>query len=535
MAPPPLSLDYWRGFFSGARASIFDAIDATIRVAAADHPDGLLARRDAIAERLYTALIVLPPAEASGLPAPGPPLQHQLLPAGARSVPSICSSDRAEAVTDEGSGGTTAAPRSDCDGPIVAEALRVKAALSNAQEKSEAELLELLARLRRLEFTVDAIMATEIGMAVKPLRKHSSKQIRQLVRSLIEGWEATVNEWMSNGGSIVGAAQPGVGAGRSMQQDRYMELMDLHQDLVDKLDFSHGIDFQREILRLFNASVHHPSSSPVSSFFLLVTFRRYTFRLTEDSVALALQSCLGGSAHGFHVKFLSENHFRISVSCKSVGFHIFALRRFVGSCFDIYFHLWNNGVAYREADKRRWELEQEAEWTTVQSKKKRSKEKRLSYQWVKELPKKKVRFADKLVQDSPVKKHQPPAMPIHIYFGAFRSTFVPPISSVPIKLVFGRILSDLDHGSEPVSPPCSSRDFASLPPHCAESLAPLQNSNSNAFCGRCLSLGHWASICNLDIRCRLCRTFGHIARFCPTKPVTSKVSRPIKRWRVKTT
>ncbi|XP_062211371.1 probable mediator of RNA polymerase II transcription subunit 26a [Phragmites australis] len=192
MAPPPPSLDYWRGFFSGARASIFDAIDAAIRVAAADHPDGLLARRDAIAERLYTALIVLPPAEASGLPAPGPPLQHQLLPEGAGSVPSICSSDR-----------TTAAPRSDSDDPVVAEAFRVKAALSNAQEKSEAELLELLARLRRLEFTVDAIMATEIGMAVKPLRKHSSKQIRQLVRSLIEGWKAMVNEWMSNGGSIV--------------------------------------------------------------------------------------------------------------------------------------------------------------------------------------------------------------------------------------------------------------------------------------------------------------------------------------------
>ena len=58
MAPP--SLDYWRGFFSGTRASIFDTIDAAIRVAAADCPDGLRAHRDAIAHRLYT---VLPPAE----------------------------------------------------------------------------------------------------------------------------------------------------------------------------------------------------------------------------------------------------------------------------------------------------------------------------------------------------------------------------------------------------------------------------------------------------------------------------------------
>ncbi|CAL4931172.1 unnamed protein product [Urochloa decumbens] len=195
MAPP---LAYWRGFFSGARGSIFDAIDAAIRVAAADHPDALRARRDAIAERLYTALIAAPRPDAPGLP-PGQPAL--LLPEGAGSVPSLCSSDRAEVVTDDGGGG--GAPRNNSHDAVVAEAFRVKAALSNAHEKSEAELLELLQRLGQLEFTVDAIMATEIGMAVKPLRKHASKQIRQLVRSLIEGWKATVNEWVNDGGPIV--------------------------------------------------------------------------------------------------------------------------------------------------------------------------------------------------------------------------------------------------------------------------------------------------------------------------------------------
>jgi hypothetical protein len=127
MAPPP-SLDYWRGFFSGARGSIFDAIDAAIRVAAADNPDGLRARRDAIAERLYT---VLPPADATGRPATGtPPLLNE----GAGRAPSLCSSDRAEGVTDNGGGGD-AVRRSDSDDPVVAEAFRVKAALSAAQEK----------------------------------------------------------------------------------------------------------------------------------------------------------------------------------------------------------------------------------------------------------------------------------------------------------------------------------------------------------------------------------------------------------------
>ncbi|BAF12087.1 Os03g0364700, partial [Oryza sativa Japonica Group] len=111
-----------------------------------------------------------------------------LLPDAARGVPSLCSSDRAEAVvTDDDDGAAAAvAPRGDCHDRVAAEAFRVKAALSNAQEKTEAELLELLRALQQLEFTVDAIRVTEIGTAVKPLRKHGSKQIRQLVRSLIE-------------------------------------------------------------------------------------------------------------------------------------------------------------------------------------------------------------------------------------------------------------------------------------------------------------------------------------------------------------
>uniref|UniRef100_A0A0D9X238 TFIIS N-terminal domain-containing protein n=1 Tax=Leersia perrieri TaxID=77586 RepID=A0A0D9X238_9ORYZ len=123
MAPP--SMDYWLGFFRGAGDSIFDAIDAAIAVAASDHLAALRSRRDAIAERLYTAHL------------------------------------------------------------------------------SEAELLELLRRLQQLELTVDTLTVTEIGKAVSSYRKHSSKQIRHLVRLLIEGWKRIVDEWMSSRDTIV--------------------------------------------------------------------------------------------------------------------------------------------------------------------------------------------------------------------------------------------------------------------------------------------------------------------------------------------
>uniref|UniRef100_K3Y371 Uncharacterized protein n=1 Tax=Setaria italica TaxID=4555 RepID=K3Y371_SETIT len=129
-------------------------------------------------------------------------------------------------------------------------------------------------------------------------------------------------------------------------------------ELVGKLDLAPGIRFREEVCQLFGSPVHHPSSNVDGSFFLLATFGRYTFRLTPTSVSFALASCLGGSPNGFHVEFLNEHHFRFSISCKKVGFLVYALRRFIDSSFDVYFHLWNNSVAYWEKEKRLWEEEQ---------------------------------------------------------------------------------------------------------------------------------------------------------------------------------
>ena len=146
--------------------------------------------------------------------------------------------------------------------------------------------------------------------------------------------------------------------------------MEGHEDLLcKKLDFSPGKAFQEDVRIQFGKSVHHPSSTPDGSFFLPASFRRFTVRLTEDSVALMLQSCLGGSAAGFHVSFQSDRHFRYSVSCKAVGFKVYNLRRFIGTCFDVYFHFWNNGAPRWEREKLLWEQEQQREWTYVHSQK----------------------------------------------------------------------------------------------------------------------------------------------------------------------
>ena len=172
------------------------------------------------------------------------------------------------------------------------------------------------------------------------------------------------------------------------------------QDLAEHLDFSPGLSFQKEVCQHFGKSVHHPSSSPDGSSFLLATFRRYTFQLSEDSVALALQSCLGGTASSFHVQYQSDRHYRFSVSCKAVGFHVYNLWRFIRSCFDVYFHLWHNGTPNWEREKRLWEEKQASEWIKVMSKKSKRDLRRANNV----IPKKKVRFADCLDKISPAKK-----------------------------------------------------------------------------------------------------------------------------------
>lgn len=103
-------------------------------------------------------------------------------------------------------------------------------------------------------------------------------------------------------------------------------------------DFPIGKKFQLEVLAKFKSSVHHPSSSPQGSFFLLAAFHRYTFRLTEDSVNLALHACSGG-APGFHVAHKKDCHFRFLVSSKHVGFLVCSLKKIITKHFDVYFHL----------------------------------------------------------------------------------------------------------------------------------------------------------------------------------------------------
>ncbi|CAN6170069.1 unnamed protein product [Urochloa humidicola] len=97
---------------------------------------------------------------------------------------------------------------------------------------------------------------------------------------------------------------------------------------LSDLDFGPGLDIQRLVLDRFNFPVSFSSNSSSSEFFLVASFGRSALRLSEDSVSLILQSCLGGMALDFKVVYLAGSMYRFSVSSKSVGFLIYKLKSY---------------------------------------------------------------------------------------------------------------------------------------------------------------------------------------------------------------
>ncbi|KAF7145670.1 hypothetical protein RHSIM_Rhsim04G0114000 [Rhododendron simsii] len=242
MGVKPGALDDWRDYFRTSSSDIFDIIEHAIMVAASDCPQEFRIRRDRIAEKLFSCklakCVVCDNVELS-VPAGGDGGGEEGRGCckivkfeeggggGGGSKGSKVNSSRddqvvemnvmmnqlsnysfgeAEALTDE----------IEEESQIVGEVLRIKEILDNCQDESDSVLFESLRRLQLMVLSVDSLksvltylalfmpQATEIGKSVNALRKHSSKEIRHLARTLIEFWKDMVDEWVNATAAIGG-------------------------------------------------------------------------------------------------------------------------------------------------------------------------------------------------------------------------------------------------------------------------------------------------------------------------------------------
>ncbi|CAH9105378.1 unnamed protein product [Cuscuta epithymum] len=195
------TMDKWRDYFGSANSDIFGIIEHAIMVAAMDYPQEFQLRRDRIAEILFTCKV----PRCSGCNKGGDekckavagfdresrskesksnvPLEMEVNVKQASNY----SYDDAEALTDE----------IEEQSLTVGEVFRIKKVLDNYQDESESTLFDSLRRLQLMGLTVETLKVTEIGKSVNGLRKHGSKQIKQLVRTLIDDWKMMVDEWVN--------------------------------------------------------------------------------------------------------------------------------------------------------------------------------------------------------------------------------------------------------------------------------------------------------------------------------------------------
>ena len=107
------------------------------------------------------------------------------------------------------------------------------------------------------------------------------------------------------------------------------------------LDFSPGHQIRAKVRHLFAISVNPVSRS--HHFFLVVSFGRTSFRLSDQNAGLALSACLGFAYDEIEIVNLRDRVFQFAISCKAVGFFVHRLRSYSCRYFKCYFHLWGFG------------------------------------------------------------------------------------------------------------------------------------------------------------------------------------------------
>ncbi|XP_074276763.1 putative mediator of RNA polymerase II transcription subunit 26b [Silene latifolia] len=205
-----VNLDNWRQYFRKPNSDIFDIIEHAIMVAASDFPNEYRVRKLGIAELLFTCRITrcltcrrveLPLSSDHdvrdvNVGGNDDDVDVDVDIGGNEGVETELNNNNnsninygdVEALTD----------LMEQEKQLINEVLRIKDVLYNNQLESDSVLMESLRRLQLMHLTINLLKETEIGKAVNHIKRHSSKDIRNLARSLIAEWKIVVDEWVES-------------------------------------------------------------------------------------------------------------------------------------------------------------------------------------------------------------------------------------------------------------------------------------------------------------------------------------------------
>ncbi|XP_065862644.1 probable mediator of RNA polymerase II transcription subunit 26a [Euphorbia lathyris] len=185
------TIDYGRNYFKTANSDIFGIIDHAIMVVASDWPKEFGLHRDKIAERLFSCTL----PKCSGCN------EVEVAREGEKDDGECKRADEGT-VADEAGGDKdvnkleTLIDEIEEESGVVGKVMRIKDILVNGRnDESDTEVFESLRRLQFMALSLDTLVATKIRKVVNVLRKHRSKRVCKLARTLMNGWKVLVDEW----------------------------------------------------------------------------------------------------------------------------------------------------------------------------------------------------------------------------------------------------------------------------------------------------------------------------------------------------
>ncbi|KAJ3671411.1 hypothetical protein LUZ60_007490 [Juncus effusus] len=88
--------------------------------------------------------------------------------------------------------------------------LAIKDCLEDPDESDEETLLSVLQNLAAMDVTYASLKETDIGRQVNSLRKHSSSEVRRLVKQTVRKWKEIVDAWVKINSGGGGSSSPAI-------------------------------------------------------------------------------------------------------------------------------------------------------------------------------------------------------------------------------------------------------------------------------------------------------------------------------------